>query len=508
MDIISQSLVEMLLKRSISILGGVSKRWIRTSLILLILCISIIILVIYCVFTFFMKVGGLASHISPVLPYLLILNILLLLLLGIVFILSRLDLGIMYFSETWKDSSFDFKKMTIQSKSVWYLTTIGSFLFKEAAMQQVLAEKDDVRILFLDPSSTKFAIRMYTERPAQQNMEEARERQLNHCRMLLRIPNANIHVRWHNQSPQWRIVVFDHRYVALGWFPDYSKTPIGDENKGYNGPLIVFDTELAKRKVSIKGSGKRALTFPISTLGTAIIKYFESVWEDSGEDLRFYENTSHIYEENKIASLKDLGIIKAWSSEEKSPLTLLKLLREPKPGFSFYKYLEISANANDVDNIKSYILVNNPNANPIDCFILLYDPRSEDFIKKIKAEGSLNPHLRQQTFIDQLMDAKQNGLIRNLEIKFLNFPPMYRYAILGYTDFRIMVYMGYYSLNKKGYESQLWQIGGNNNPLLEFHLNQYEYLWKSASTFDVETFRQQRSKMNLMTFLNETIPVS
>ena len=101
-----------------------------------------LILVIYCVFTFFVKAGGLASHISPVLPYLIILDVLLLLLLGIVFILSRLDLGIIYFSETWKNSSFDFKKMAIQSKSVWYLTTIGSFLFKEAAMQQVLAEKD------------------------------------------------------------------------------------------------------------------------------------------------------------------------------------------------------------------------------------------------------------------------------------------------------------------------------------------------------------------------------
>lgn len=429
--------------------------------------------------------------------------------LSILLIVMRKDIGLIYFSPMWKPSKFDFEKMIRNSNEIWYMTTVGRFLLKDASIQQKVSDKTSFRCLFVDPWSDYFNERMKIERPDFQNIEEARSEQLQNCKKLLKMNKSNIHVRWYNSSPVWRMLVFDKRFVAIGWFPDYSEKPTGDENKGYSGPLLVLDREAVTRNVVMKGPKNEKMIFTMSSLAEAFIKYYDAVWESANEDLILDKKSDKIVTEKSLKTLNDIGISCCWTAESDSPYSFLSLLSETN--LSTYKYLELSARSSDSENIIKYLRSRGQEP-PIDCSIILYDPRTKGFQKQIESERStLNEAvLKQDYLIKQLLTAKQNSEIKNLEIRFLNEPPMFRYTIMDCRNSTKM-FLGYYTRGTKGYESQLWKLekqDGSVNNLMNLHLKYYDTLCKKAQIFNLDKYESMCESGNLLNFLDNEHPLN
>jgi hypothetical protein len=495
-----QRLVTFLLK-IIAIIFG---RWNSMLEISILIILSLCCIIIWTILSFFPSIQWHAIIIFK--PYQSIIPIILFLLLiipSMLLIKLLSDMGLIYFSSIWKKSGFDFDKKLRESEEVWYITTVGRFLLKDASDHQIINQKTRFKCLFLDPWSDYFNERMQKERPEGQKIEEARNEQLKNCKTLISMKKENIQVRWYRCLPIWRMIIFDRRYVSLGWFPDYSEKPKANENKGYSGPLFVFDCHAERGKVILKDINNKKMLFPMSLIANAFIKYFESMWLDAGEDLKFYRETDKITTEKTKTKISELGIENCWASEKESPYTLLSFLAEPK--LKAYRYLELSAKS-DREDISKYLRMNS-NGHAIECFIMFYDPRNPYFIKQIISEKSKvqDAILEQDHLINRMVNAKQTEDIKNLEIRFLNEYPLYRYAILTYEKDEKRLFMGHYAENTKGYEAPLWEM--KNSMIADIHRKNYEVLWKKANPFDYEEYMNIRKETNLLNFLNQKCPI-
>jgi hypothetical protein len=511
-----------IIKAIITGFAFLSKRWIKTLSILILWIIGFLLVVAWSVLN--LKLIILPSVIPAIaIECIVIIALLIFMFLSIIGMLLRFDLGIIHFNPTWRKSPFDLKKMFNEADEIWYLTTVGRFLheeIKEADFLHAMTKGKKFKGLFLEPHGKQFQIRMKKERPSSSKLTELEPsiKQINFIRSLLSISNGNIQIRWYDFQPAWRLIIFKKRYVVVGWFPDYKEKsrPEGNENKGYSGPMIVLDKKATMREVSIDIGQNSTKKFPMSTLAKGFIDYFESVWKASGEDLKLVknhqsniQNTEPVLEtietEYSLKKLTDIGINTCWQSEELSPYSLLtNLLR---PDLKKIRYLELSARATDVSRVVDFLRKRTANAEQIiDCDILLYDPRTDDFKNLIEREGQCLSDAvnRQSEFISQLIEAKHQKLIKELKIRFLHRSPCLRSAIIE-CEHGSTLFLGYYKEGSKGYRQKIIRIiKDNTNDLYDLYENYFEQLWNYKDTIKInwKDYQKIRDKINLMRYLD------